>query len=59
MANYQFTLMYFNFYLEKLDIEYKPGAQAIYKQFALRSAWNRVKNQKDIDAYCQFIDDAW
>ena len=21
--------------------------------------WNRIKNCKDVDAYCRFIDDAW
>lgn len=45
--------------IEKFDTEYKPGAQAIYKEFALRTTWNRIKNHKDPELYCRFIDDAW
>jgi hypothetical protein len=48
--------MLFLIYLELFDTEYKPGARSIYKEFAIRTTWNKIKYQKDADKYCDAID---
>lgn len=53
------TRAYRSFHLELFDTEYKVGAQTIYKEFAIRSHWYKIKSQRDADKYCDAIDEAW